>query len=88
VRGGACAIPPWGLLRPSAAIMQTLPEAEQRGKGRNTNLMASKWNGERREDVTVATKTYTHTHQPATLLLILSGAICSATLQSSYLNLL
>lgn len=31
-------------------------------KGRNTSLLARKWNGERREDVTVATKTYTHTH--------------------------
>ena len=49
-------------------------------KGRNTSLLASKWNGERRKDTTVATKTYTHTHQPATLL-ILSRIICPATLQ-------
>ena len=50
-------------------------------KGRNTSLLASKWNGERRKDATGATKTCTHTHQPATLLLSLSRVICPATLQ-------
>lgn len=50
-------------------------------KGRNTSLLASKWNGERRKDATGVTKTYTHTHQPATLLLNLSRVICPATRQ-------
>lgn len=31
-------------------------------RGRNTSLLASKWNGERRRDATGATKTRTHTH--------------------------
>lgn len=63
VLGGVHEQPPRSLLRPSEArVQQTLPEwHRQAWKGCNTSLLTSKWNGDRRKDVTVATKTHTHT---------------------------
>lgn len=60
---GAWAVPPWCLLRPSEAVMQTLPEAEQTGmKGTEHKFAGSQMEWRQKERCHSRNQNIIHTH--------------------------